>query len=151
MAEAAAANEASSGPEGVSRRTDGGESPSDMINVCLQPGRENVTLVYVLYLAGLVPAFGAVPIMVGFVMVLLNRRASDGIWSGHYEFLLRQAAIGLAGVVVSGIFLTGFLVFVLIGVIGLVIIAGWWILRSVRGLQAAAREEPIHDPRSFGW
>ena len=125
---------------------DRAESAFDVIGAYLHPGRENVMLIYILYLAGLVPAFGAVPIIVGFVMALLNRSGSEGVWAGHYEFQFRTALIGLAFVVVSGI-----LVFVVIGVIGLVLTAVWWIIRSVKGLQAASRGEAIADPQSYSW
>jgi len=122
------------------------ESAFDVIGVYLHPGRENVMLIYILYLLGLVPAFGAVPIIVGFVMALLNRSSDDGVWASHYEYQFRQAAIGLMFVVVSAI-----LIFVLIGFVGLVLTAVWWIVRSVKGLQAASRKEPIADPKSYSW
>jgi len=122
------------------------ESAFDVISVYLHPGRENVMLIYVLYLIGLLPAFGGVPIIVGFVMALLNRTSSDGVWASHYEYQFRQAAIGLLFVIVSGI-----LVVVLIGIVGLILTFVWWIVRSVKGLQTASREDPIDDPRSYSW
>ena len=122
------------------------ESTFDVIGVYLHPGRENVMLIYVIYLAGLIPAFGGVPIIVGFVMALLNRPSGGDVWASHYEYQFRQAAIGLLFVVVSGI-----LVFVLIGIAGLVLTAIWWIVRSVKGLQAASRREAIADAKSYGW
>jgi uncharacterized membrane protein len=125
---------------------EGSGSAFDVIGDYLHPGRENVMLIYILYLIGLVPAFGGVPIIVGFVMALLNRSSDDDVWASHYEYQFRQAAIGLLFVVVSAV-----LVFILIGVIGLVLTAIWWIVRSVKGLQAASRSEPIADPKSYSW
>jgi uncharacterized membrane protein len=122
------------------------ESAFDVIGVYLHPGRQNVMLIYILYLIGLVPAFGGVPIIVGFVMALLNRTSDEEVWASHYDYQFRQAAIGLLFVVVSAV-----LVFVLIGIIGLVLTAVWWIVRSVKGLQAASRSEPIADPKSYSW
>jgi uncharacterized membrane protein len=122
------------------------ESTFDIISVYLHPGRENVMLIYILYLIGLVPAFGAVPLIVGFVMALLNRSSDDGVWASHYEYQFRQAAIGLLFIVVSAI-----LVVVVIGVAGIILTAVWWIVRSVKGLQAASRNEAIADPKSYGW
>jgi len=122
------------------------ESAFDVIGVYLHPGRQNVMLIYILYLIGLVPAFGGVPIIVGFVLALLNRTSDDEVWASHYDYQFRQAAIGLLFVVVSAV-----LVFVLIGIIGLVLTAVWWIVRSVKGLQAASRSEPIADPKSYSW
>ncbi|MEX0853578.1 MAG: hypothetical protein WD036_09910 [Bauldia sp.] len=122
------------------------ESAFDVVSIYLHPGRENVMLIYILYLAGLVPAFGAVPIIVGFVMALLNRSQGGDVWASHYEYQFRQAAIGLAFVIVSGI-----LVVVLIGLVGLLLSVVWWIVRSVKGLQAASRREAITDPKSYAW
>ena len=55
-----------------------GPSAFDVIAPYLHPGRENVMLIYVLYLVGLIPAFGVVPIIIGFVMALLNRQTTPG-------------------------------------------------------------------------
>ncbi len=118
----------------------------DVLGTYLHPGKENVMLIYVLYLAGLVPAFGVVPIIIGFVMAYLNRKDSTGLWASHYEYQYRQAIAGLGFLVASVI-----LIIVVIGFAGLVLLAVWWILRSVKGLQAASRYEPIARPESFGW
>ena len=122
------------------------QSAFDVVSTYLHPGRENVMLIYVLYLAGLVPAFGAVPIIVGFIMALLNRSSASGVWASHYEYQYRQAAMGLLFVIVSFV-----LIFVVIGVIGFILTAVWWIVRSVKGLQAASREQAIADPKSYSW
>ena len=136
-------------PESDQRRSgspfDAG-SAFDVLGTYLHPGKENVMLIYVLYLAGLVPAFGIVPIIIGFVMAYLNRKDSTGLWTSHYEYQYRQAISGLAFLVASVI-----LIIVIIGFAGLVLLAVWWIIRSVKGLQAASRYEPIARPESFGW
>lgn len=123
-----------------------GPSAFDVIGPYLHPGRENAMLIYVLYLVGLIPAFGVVPILIGFVMALLNRQTTQGVWGSHYEYQFRQAAVGLGFAVVSFI-----LAFVLIGFIGFILLAIWWIVRSVKGLQLASRDMPIADPRSYSW
>lgn len=119
---------------------------SDTLSLYLQPGKQNVLLIYVLYLTGLIPAFGIVPIIVGFTMAYLNRKNATGIWGSHYEYQFRQALIGLAYIVVSAI-----LLFIMIGILCLIATAIWWIVRSVKGIQAASSTQPILDPRSFGW
>ena len=128
------------------RGESGAGSAFDTIVPYLHPGRQNVMLIYVLYLAGLIPAFGVVPIIIGFVMAMLNRGTASGVWASHYEYQFRQAAVGLAFAVVSFI-----LVFVLIGVLGFLLLAIWWIVRSVKGLQAASHDVAIADPKSFSW
>jgi uncharacterized membrane protein len=142
------------GPDAGSRQPGKGEtedradaeSPFAVISDYIHPGRENVMLIYVLYLAGLVPAFGAVPIIVGFVLALLNRSDATGVWASHYEFQYRTAAIGLLFVIVSSV-----LVLVVVGIVGLILTAVWWIVRAVKGLKAASRETAIADPKAFGW
>ncbi len=124
-----------------------GPSPFDAISPYLHPGRENVLANYVLYLAGLVPAFGVVPIIVGFALALINRPKATGIWAEHYTFQVRSAGIGLLYVVVSGILV---LVFGL-GIVLLLITAVWWIVRAIRGLMAASRTEGMPDSRTWSW
>lgn len=131
---------------GKTRRESSTNSAFDMVVPYLHPGRENVVLIYVLYLAGLIPAFGVVPIIIGFVMALLNRGTASGVWASHYEYQFRQAAVGLAFAVVSFI-----LMFVLIGFLGFLLLAIWWIVRSVKGLQAASHDQAIIDPKSLSW
>jgi uncharacterized membrane protein len=125
----------------------GAPSPFDAITPYLHPGRENVLINYVLYLAGLVPAFGIVPIIVGFALALINRPNATGIWASHYTYQVRSAAIGLLCVVVSGILV---LLFGL-GIILLLLTAVWWIVRGIRGLMAASRNEPVANPLTWMW
>jgi uncharacterized membrane protein len=121
-------------------------STMGVLSTYIHPGKENVMLIYVLYLVGLIPAFGVVPILVGFIMALLNRQNATGPWASHYEYQFRQAIAGLIAAVVSGI-----LVIVVVGLIGLLLVAIWWIVRSVKGLQAASHEQPIPNPASYSW
>ena len=125
----------------------GGPSPFDAISPYLHPGRENVLLNYVLYLAGLVPAFGVVPIIVGFALAVINRPNAAGIWADHYTFQVRSAGIGLLYVIVSGILVLAFG----LGIVLLLLTAVWWIVRAIRGLMAASRTEAVADPRTWSW
>ena len=122
------------------------ESPFDALGRYIQPGPDNVMLIYVLFLAGLVPAFGAVPIIVGFILALLNRGSAEGTWASHYEFQYRTAAIGLLFIIVSSV-----LLLVVIGVVGFILTVIWWIVRSVKGLQAASKGVAIDDPKGWSW
>ena len=124
-----------------------GPSPLDAISPYLHPGRENVLLNYVLYLAGMVPAFGVVPIIVGFALALINRPKATGIWAEHYTFQVRSAGIGLLYVIVSGILVLAFG----LGILLLILTAVWWIVRSIRGLMAASRGEGVPDPQTWSW
>ncbi len=126
-----------------------GDEPSafDVISPYLHPGRENVMLNYVLYLAGLIPAFGVVPIVIAFALALINRPNATGIWADHYTYQVRTAGIGLLYVLVSAI-----LVLALgLGFLLLILTAVWWIVRSVRGLMAASHRQSVADPNSWSW
>jgi uncharacterized membrane protein len=125
----------------------GGPSAFDVITPYLHAGRENVLLNYVLYLAGLVPAFGVVPIIVGFALAVINRPKSAGLWADHYTFQVRTAGIGLIYVVVSGILVLAFG----LGFLLLLLTAVWWIVRVIRGLLAASHGEAIADLRTWTW
>jgi len=123
------------------------QSPFDAISPYIHPGRQNVLLNYVLYLAGLVPAFGVVPIIVGFALALINRPNATGIWADHYTFQVRTAGIGLLYVIVSGI-----LVLALgLGFLLLFLTAVWWIVRAIKGLMAASRADGVADPQTWSW
>lgn len=121
-------------------------SQTSVLDEYLRPGRQNVLLIYVLYLAGIVPAFAGVPILIGFIIALLHRGQGGDPWAGHYEFQFRQAIILLGAWIVSFI-----LVFVLIGFLLFLLVAIWWIIRTIKGLLAASRDEPIADPATFLW
>ncbi len=125
----------------------GGPSAFDAISPYLHPGRQNVLLNYVLYLAGLVPAFGAVPLIVGFALAVINRPNAAGIWADHYTFQVRSAGIGLLYCIVSGILVLAFG----LGILLLLLTAVWWIVRAIRGLMAASRTETVADPQTWGW
>lgn len=118
----------------------------DSLTPYLHPGKQNVMLIYVLYLAGVIPAFGLVPIIIGFVMALLNRSTAGGPWTSHYEYQYRQALYGLAYAVISFI-----LVFVVIGFLGFLATVVWWIVRSIKGIQAASSAQPIANPQTWSW
>jgi uncharacterized membrane protein len=124
-----------------------GPSAFDVISPYLHPGRQNVLLNYVLYLAGLVPAFGAVPLIVGFALALINRPQATGVWAEHYTFQVRSAGIGLLYVIVSGILVLAFG----LGIVLLILTAVWWIVRAIKGLMAASRGEAVANSRTWSW
>ena len=124
-----------------------GPSAFDVISPYLHPGRENVLLNYVLYLAGMIPAFGAVPLIVGFAFALINRPKVSGLWADHYTFQVRSAAIGLLYVIVSGVLVLAFG----LGFLLMLLTAVWWIVRTIKGLMAASRGEALPDTQTWFW
>jgi uncharacterized membrane protein len=107
----------------------------------LEPGGKNVTLVYVLYLASIVIG---ITMLIGLIFAYLNRGKAGGWVDTHYTFQIRTFWIGLI-VGVVGIILT----FVFIGVFLLIALLIWMIVRCIKGLQLAARGEPVPDPQTL--
>ncbi|MBZ0163267.1 MAG: hypothetical protein K8H74_11195 [Notoacmeibacter sp.] len=107
----------------------------------LEPGKLNIQIVYVLYLAGF--AIGITPI-VGVVIAYINRGKAGGWVESHYTWAIRTFWIAVAGAVASFI-----LMFVAVGFLLMIAIAVWIIVRCVIGLQKASREEAIADPESW--
>ena len=107
----------------------------------LEPGKTNVQVVYFLYIAGM---FIPVLPIIGLVIAYINRGKAGGWVDTHYTWLIRTFWIGLLYAVVASI-----LMLLLIGFLLLVAVAIWIIVRSIFGLQAAGRSEPIKNPESW--
>lgn len=101
------------------------------------------TLVYVLYLAGLV--VGITP-LIGLIMAYVYRDGAPYWLRTHYHFQIRTFWIGLLFIVIGAITTTIF--------IGFLILAFWvvWlILRCVRGLRLVGERQPQPNPLSWGF
>lgn len=109
----------------------------------VEPGKDNVQLIYILYLVGFVVG---ITMLVGVVMAYINRGQASGWAESHYTFLIRTFWIGLLFGLVSFV-----LAFVLIGFVTAFLTAIWIIIRCVKGLQLVGRREPIPDPTSWMW
>ncbi|MET3615276.1 putative membrane protein [Rhizobium aquaticum] len=107
----------------------------------LEPGKGNVQLVYVLYLAGFV--VGITP-LVGLIFAYINRGKIGGIYDSHYTYAIRTFWIGVLYSLISIV-----LTFLVIGVVGFFATAIWSIVRCVIGLQKVSRGEAIENPQSW--
>jgi len=117
-------------------------SSGDAATRYLQPGGDNVKLVYVLYLASFVVG---VTVIVGLVIAYINRNDTRGTWVGsHYTYQIRTFWIGLLYSFVSFL-----LMFVIIGFLLFVLVAIWGVVRCVRGLMWAAEGKPVPDPATW--
>ena len=105
------------------------------------PGRNNVQLVYILYLVGFVVPFTPI---IGLVFAYVNRGQSEGWIDTHYTWAIRTFWIGLLGWAVSLV-----LFLVVIGILAMLAMAVWYIVRCVVGLQTFERGEPIKNPKSW--
>ena len=107
----------------------------------LEPGKTNLQVVYILYIASMFLPF---LILVGIVIAYINRGKAGGWVDTHYTWLIRTFWIGLLFIFVSII-----LAIVAVGLLLMVAMPIWVIVRCVVGLQAANREEPIKNPESW--
>ena len=103
--------------------------------------RAFAAVVYILYLLALGTAFTA---LIGFAIAYFARPQAEPMTASHFTFQIRTVLIGL-GYVVVGAILT--LVWV-----GYLVLAWWYLwslIRSVKGLLALNRRQPIQNPRSW--
>jgi uncharacterized membrane protein len=108
----------------------------------LAPGKKNVTLVYILYLAGFV--LGGLSMLVGLVFCYVNRGGADQVSQTHYRYAIRTFWIGLLYSLISAM-----LMIVGIGFLLIVAVAVWVIVRCVKGLQAASAGTPITNVETW--
>lgn len=117
------------------------KKPADGMSDWLGPGPSNVKLVYLLYLLSFVLG---ISMIVGLVFAYVNRGQSDDWIETHYTYVIRTFWIGLL------YFFIGLVLSVLlVGVLVLIAVAIWVIVRCVLGLQKVSRQEPIADPQSW--
>jgi uncharacterized membrane protein len=109
-------------------------------------GKNNIQIIYVLYLLGLLT--GWLTAIVGLVMAYVARADVSDWLASHYEFVIRTFWIGLLGAAVS------VLLFMTIILIPLSLLLGcaltvWWVVRCVVGLNHIAKGQPIPNPSSW--
>lgn len=117
------------------------QPPTSPAESWLDPGRNNVQLIYILYLVGFV--VGITP-LVGIVFAYVNRGKSEPWVETHYTWAIRTFWIAFLGGIVSLV-----LAIVLVGFLLMIAIAIWMIVRCVVGLQAVNRGDPIKNPQSW--
>lgn len=105
------------------------------------PGRQNVQVVYVLYLVSFVVGLTGI---VGLIMAYVNRGKSVAWVDTHYTYAIRTFWIGLLYALIASI-----LMLAAIGVVLIFAVAIWIVVRCVIGLQKASAGEPIARPTSW--
>lgn len=120
--------------------TQSNTDPVDMSG-WLVSGYKNAQLNYILYL---VSFFLGVTAIVALIFAYINRDEADEIVASHYQYQIRTFWIGLLYGVISAL-----LAFVLIGFLLLILVGIWWLVRSIKGLLAVSKKEPVTDPKSW--
>jgi len=118
--------------------------PSQTPGISTNPDEAgNANLIYILYL--LVFA-GGITGIIGVVMAYLAKDTEKDWLRSHYINQINIFWKGLLYMVVSVI-----LCVVLIGFILIFISTLWYIVRTVKGMQAVTRSEPVADPGRWGF
>ena len=98
-------------------------------------------LIYVLYLVGLV--FG-VTLIVGLVWAYVLRGTAGGWLETHLRYQIRTFWLGLLYGVIGVVLLV-----VGIGILVLLVVLVWWIVRCVKGLRHFDREAPVENVETW--
>lgn len=117
------------------------QTPSGDMGGWMQPGANNVKLVYLLYLIGFVIGISS---LVGIVFAYVNRGQSEDWIETHYTYLIRTFWIGLLYFLIAGL-----LAMLIIGFFLIFASAVWVIVRCVIGLQKASKGEAVANPQSW--
>ncbi|MEP3247023.1 MAG: hypothetical protein ABJN40_01355 [Sneathiella sp.] len=110
-----------------------------------QKGDEGRTarVIYILFLASLIVGITA---FIGIVMAYINKAGTAGWLKSHYKFQIRTFWIGLLfGILGAATSMFG---------VGLLILLGlliWWIIRCVKGLKYLQDNRAIPDPLTWIW
>ncbi|MEW4449233.1 DUF4870 domain-containing protein [Qipengyuania sp. JC766] len=102
------------------------------------------TVISLLYLSSfLVGITGIIGVVLAYVW---KNEPHDPWMTSHYTYHIRTFWLGLVGMVIGFI-----LTMVLIGVLVLMAVAVWTIIRTVLAMLKAQRREPIPDPQTLGF
>ncbi len=115
--------------------------PASQGDSWLEPGANNVKLVYICYIVGF---FIGISTLVGVVFAYLNRGRAGPVVDSHYTWAIRTFWIAILFGFVSLI-----LMVVGIGFLTALATVVWVVVRVVIGLQAIGRGEPIKNPTSW--
>jgi len=116
--------------------------PSNDAESWIGPGRQNVQLVYILYLVSF--AIG-LSFFLGLVFAYLNRGNAGPLLDSHYTYQIRTFWIGLLYFVICAVLTSvgiGFLLLIFAALI-------WFVVRCVKGYKAITREAPIDNPKTW--
>ena len=105
--------------------------------------RGNANLIYILYLVAFVVGITSI---VGVVMAYMAKDEAPDWLKTHYRNQINIFWKGLLYGLVSLV-----LVFVFIGVLLMIAVVVWYIVRIVKGMQALTKGEPIENPGSWGF
>lgn len=107
------------------------------------PSATNAKVIYILYLLSLVVGITS---LVGVIMAYVNVGDAPEPLKSHYRFQIRTFWIGLLYAVIGLA-----LALAAVGVLVLLFVAVWLIVRCVKGLKALDRHEPYPKVETWLW
>ena len=108
----------------------------------IEPGQKNVQLVFILYLVSLATLL---TLIIGMVMAYMNRGNTTEPWIDNlYTYAIRTFWMAILYGFISAI-----TSFILIGFLLMFLTAIWFVIRCLKGLQAASRREPIKNMETW--
>jgi uncharacterized membrane protein len=117
---------------------------TDPTQISIEPKDSgNANLIYILYLISLVLGITAI---VGVIMAYIGKDQAPEWLQSHYNNQINIFWKGLLYSVISII-----LTVVIIGILMLLVVLIWYIVRTVKGMQALSRGEPYPNPGSWGF
>ena len=107
----------------------------------IQAGKKNLTMLYILYLCGIVAPL--LPV-IGAIFAYLNKDIKDKMLASHYIFIFRTFYIGFIGIIIS--FIT---TIIFIGPLLYICVVIWFILRIAFGFKYLLNDMPHPNYMTF--
>ena len=119
----------------------GNISMNEVINNDDKSKSSNVKLIYILYLVSIVVGITSI---IGVIMAYINKDGVPDWLKSHYQFQIRTFWIGLLYGLIGMVLLT-----VVVGILVLLFVLVWYIVRCVKGMNALDEGQAIANPKSW--
>lgn len=103
----------------------------------------NANLIYILYLVSIVVGITG---LIGVIMAYIGRDKADPVIRSHYTNQINIFWKSLLYMVISIVLMA-----VIIGIVLIFVALIWYIVRTVKGMQALSRGEAIAEPGRWGF
>ncbi|MBP7337125.1 hypothetical protein [Niveispirillum sp.] len=83
--------------------------------------------------------------LIGVIIAYLKRADARGtLWETHITYIIRTFWMGVLGIIIGSA-----TAFIGIGVLILIVVGLWWLIRSIKSLLKAINDEPIRNPETL--
>jgi uncharacterized membrane protein len=108
----------------------------------LQDDKTLPVVIYALQIAGV--ATGGLSCLIGAILAYVSRKDAPDWLTSHYEFQIRTFWLALLFSVISGVLTT-----VMVGIVMLVAVGLWVVVRGVVGLSTLLKGQPYPTPKNW--